>query len=166
MSTERQNVLGAPSAHRAQRAHIAETAKAPRPVRASFVLWLVAVSAGVFETILAVTAREAGGDVLVGVAVRLAVFAAAIFLAVRLLRGRNWARIALAIFLSGLGMLSLVVGPIQWLLDGNSLSQAVAAADAATMLFASSRILHVAAVIAATVLMFTPAANAYLRSGK
>jgi len=139
----------------------------PKPVHAAFVLWIAAVAAGVFETILAVidlAPEGLGAGVVAGVVVRLAVFTAAIYLAVRLRLGRNWARVSLTILLGVVGTLSLVIGPIQWLIEGNSLGKAIADADALTLLFATSRILHLAAVVAATVLMFRPAANAYFRA--
>jgi len=45
-----------------------------------------------------------------GVAVRLLVFAGAVYLAARLRQGKNWARVALAVLLGGIGTLSLVSG--------------------------------------------------------
>jgi len=133
----------------------------PTSVRASFTLWLIAVGAGVFETILA--ASRQSEDAYSQVAIRLAIFAGAVLLAVNVLRGRPWARIAIAVLLSCLGLLSLVYDPIQWLLDGNSVTQWYADADTATRAFAFSRLLHVVAVLAATALMFVPEANAYFR---
>jgi hypothetical protein len=141
----------------------------PGQLQASFLLWLAAVAAGVFETVLVVvdaTDGEVGSaaQLIVGVAVRLLVFAGLVGLAVQLRRGRNWARVALAVLYGGLGTLSLVIGPVSWLAEGGSLADAVAAADLGSVLFAASRALHLAAVIAALLLMFHPAANAYLRA--
>ena len=141
----------------------------PKQLQASFRLWLLAVAAGVFETALVVvdaTDGEVGSaaQVAVGVAVRLLVFTAAVYLAIQLRQGRNWARVALAVLLGGIGTLSLVVGPVTWLAEGGSLTDAVAAADLGSVLFAASRVVHLGAVIAALILMFHPAANAYLRA--
>jgi hypothetical protein len=141
----------------------------PRQVQASFRLWLVAVAAGLFETVLAVvdaTDGEVGpaAEVAVGVAVRLLVFTAAIYLAAQLRLGRNWARVALAVLYGGLGTLSLVIGPVTWLAQGGSLPDALAAADLGSVLFAASRVVHLGVVIAALILMFHPAANAYVRA--
>jgi hypothetical protein len=138
-------------------------AKRPRQLRASFWFWLVAVAAGLFETTLVVidgTAGEVGSaaEVAVGVTVRLLVY-----LASRLRQGRNWARIALAVLYGGFGTLSLVIGPVTWLAEGGSLPDAMAAADLGSLLFAVSRLVHLAAIIAALILMFHPAANAYIR---
>jgi hypothetical protein len=141
----------------------------PKQVQASFRLWLVAVAAGLFETALAVVDASSGelgsaAQVAVGVAVRLLAFTGLGYLAVRLRQGRSWARVALAVLYGGLGTLSLVIGPVTWLAEGGSLADAVAGADLGSVLFAASRVVHLGAVIAALVLMFHPAANAYLRA--
>jgi hypothetical protein len=57
-----------------------------------------------------------------------------------------------------------VIGPVTWLAEGGSLTDAVAAADLGSVLFAASRVVHLGAVIAALILMFHPAANAYIRA--
>jgi hypothetical protein len=141
----------------------------PTQLQASYWLWLLAVAAGVFETVLVVvdaTDGEVGSanQVAVGVAVRLLVFTGLVYLAAQLRQGRNWARVALAVLYGGFGTLSLVIGPVTWLAEGGSLADAVAAADPGSVLFAASRAVHLGAVIAALVLMFHPAANAYLRA--
>lgn len=66
--------------------------------------------------------------------------------------------------MAGIGTLSLVIGPVTWLAEGGSLSDAVAAVDLGSVLFAASRVVHLGAVVAALILMFHPAANAYLRA--
>jgi hypothetical protein len=98
----------------------------PRQLRASFWFWLVAVTAGLFETTLVVIDAIAGevgsaAGVAIGVTVRLLAFTGLVYLAVRLHQA------------------------------GRSL------------LFAASRLVHLAAIIAALILMFHPAANAYIR---
>ena len=141
----------------------------PTQLQASYLLWLLAVAAGVFETALVVvdaTDGEVGSanQVAVGVAVRLLVFTGLVYLAAQLRQGRNWARVALAVLYGGIGTLSLVIGPVTWLAEGGSLADAVTAADLGSVLFAASRVVHLGAVIAALILMFHPAANAYLRA--
>ena len=131
-------------------------------------VWLVAVAAGLFETTLVVIDAIAGevgsaAEVAIGVTVRLLAFTGLVYLAARLRQGRNWARIALAVLYGGFGTLSLVIGPVTWLAEGGSLAEAMAAADLGSVLFAASRLVHVVAVIAAFILMFHPAANAYIR---
>jgi hypothetical protein len=141
----------------------------PPQLLVSFRLWLLAVAAGLFETALVVVDTASGevgsaAQVTVGVAVRLLAFTGLAYLAVQLRQGHNWARVALAVLYGGLGTLSLVIGPFTWLAEGGSLADAVAAADLGSVLFAASRVVHLGAVIAALVLMFHPAANAYIRA--
>jgi hypothetical protein len=142
----------------------------PNDVRASFVLWIAAVAAGVFETILAIIEAVSGhsvlgtGDVIVGVSMRLLIFTVVVYVATRMLRGRNWARFVLAIGLGVLGTLSIVIGPVSWLAEGHTIGEFVARADLMLLLFASSRVVHLTAVFAALVLMFRPAANDYFRA--
>jgi hypothetical protein len=142
----------------------------PRDVQAAFLLWLAAVALGGFETALAVIDAVSGGlgagpGILVGVAIRLLVFTVAVYLIACMRLGRNWARVTLAILLGGIGLLSLLIGPVIWLAEGHSVGAFVADADLLTTVFALSRVGHVACVIAALVLMFRPPANAYFRAG-
>src|SRR5215203_5992038 len=100
----------------------------PGELRASFGLWLLAVAAGLFETTLVVVDATAGGvgsaaEVAVGVTIRLLAFTGLVYLAAQLRRGRNWARIALAVLYGGFGTLSVVIGPITWLAEGGSLAR-------------------------------------------
>jgi hypothetical protein len=67
------------------------------------------------------------------------------------------------VLLGVIGTLSLVIDPISWLAEGNSLSEVFKEADLLFFLIAPIRIVHLAAVIAALVLMFLPAANTYFR---
>ena len=141
----------------------------PGQLRASFGLWLLAVAAGLFETTLVVVDATAGdvgsaAEVAVGVTIRLLAFTGLVYLAAQLRQGRNWARIALAVLHGGFGTLSLVIGPITSLAEGGSLADAIAAADVGSVLFAASRLVHLGAIIAALILMFLPAANAYIRA--
>lgn len=143
------------------------TRAVPDPVKAASVLWFAAVGAGAFEAALAVGQALSAGtpfsELAGGLAVRLAIFAAAVFLAVMLRQGRGWARIALAVSLGVFGTVSLVIEPIRWLLEGNSVVTFLTTADAMTLTFTVSRILHLAAVLGAMTLMFSPSANAYFR---
>jgi hypothetical protein len=144
---------------------------APNDVRASFVLWLAAVAAGVFETILVIIEAVSGhlalgtGGVIVGVSMRLLIFTVVVYVASRMLRGRNWARFVLAIGLGVLGTLSIVIGPVSWLVEGHTIGEFLRGADL-MLLFASSRVVHLIAVFAALVLMFRPAANDYFQAAR
>lgn len=142
---------------------------APTAVRAAFALWLTAVAAGVFETVLAVAGAAADGSadgIAFGLALRMAVFSAAVLVAVRMRRGANWARLTLAGGLGVLGTLSLVVGPVQWLADGHTPGAAFRDLNVLDVLFGASRVLHLVAVLTAVVLMFRPAANAWFRAAR
>ncbi|MET9342611.1 hypothetical protein [Nonomuraea sp. NPDC003804] len=139
----------------------------PASVKASSTLWFAAVGAGAFEAALAVGQALSAGTpfsaLAGGLAFRLAVFAGAVALAASLRRGHNWARIALALTLGVFGTLSLVIEPVRWLLAGNSVADFYASAGPLTYVFTLSRVLHLAAVLGAMVLMFSTDANAYFR---
>ena len=66
----------------------------PTQLRASYLLWLLAVAAGVFETALVVVDATSGdvgsaAQVAIGVAVRLLAFAGLVYLAVQLRQGQE-----------------------------------------------------------------------------
>jgi hypothetical protein len=127
----------------------------PRAVAMAARLWVVAIAAGLFETALVVVqGEEPGAQLVVGIAVRLAVFAvmSAVVLAMR--RGARWARAVLAVGLGVLGSLSMVIGPIEWLAAGNTFADLREAVALGSLLFAASRAAHLGAVWAATVLMY------------
>lgn len=140
----------------------------PSAVRTAYALWLTAVAAGAFETVLAVGRMTADGTgsaagIGVGLAVRLAVFTAAVLIARRMRTGARWARLTLAIGLGVLGTASMAAQPLGHLLDGGSIAAALAQASALDLVFGASRAVHVTAVLTAVFLMFRPAADAYFR---
>ncbi|MGW6707499.1 hypothetical protein ACWGDE_21780 [Streptomyces sp. NPDC054956] len=104
------------------------------------------------------------GEIGVGLAVRLSVFAAAVLISTRMRAGARWARITLALGLGVLGTASMVLQPIGYLLDGGSLSAAASRAGALDWVFGASRAVHVGAVLTAVFLMFRPSSNAYFRT--
>ena len=130
--------------------------KPPTEIRAAFLLWMGALAAGAVEIAL--------HDVeIAGLAIRLSIYAVVAAVALRMRAGRNWARLTLAIGLGVFGTLSLVIEPVTWLLDGNSLLDAVARTDLTGALVATSRILHVLCVWVAVLFMFRPRANTYFK---
>lgn len=140
----------------------------PAPVRAAFAMWVTAVAAGAFETVLvagpsASDGPGSTGETAVGVAVRLAVFTAALLVAQRMRRGHGWARTTLVLGLGAAGTASMVVEPIHAMTEGHTVAAALAEADAMDLAFGASRALHVTAVLSALVLMFLPAANSYFK---
>ena len=150
----------------------------PKEVQASFLLWLTAVAAGVLETIIRIIDASAmgwiwgsGGEtdvtgVISGVVIRVIVYTLVVYIITRMRLGKRWARLALAVLLGGIGTLSLVIDPISWLAGGNSLSEVFTQANLLLFLIAPIRMIHLAAVIAALVLMFLPVANTYFRSSR
>ncbi|MFD0589931.1 hypothetical protein ACFQZE_18275 [Paenibacillus sp. GCM10027627] len=138
-------------------------------VKKSFLLWLLAIAAGVFEMAIAVTEEAVSGagiqaGLFIAVGIRIVIYAVLVWITVQMFRGRNGARIALAILLGGIGMASLIYDPIEWLAQGNSLANAFDGTTVYSILFAVSRIVHISAVILAVIFMFRPAANRYYRS--
>ncbi|MFE9477080.1 hypothetical protein ACFYNM_00580 [Streptomyces spororaveus] len=151
-----------------QTAVLTRPAAPPAEIRAAYGLWLTAVAAGAFETVLAIGRMVAdgtasAGEIGVGLTVRLTVFTVAVLVAGRMRDGARWARIILAVGLGVLGTASMVVQPLGYLADGGSLSAALSRAGALDLVFGASRAVHVGAVLAAVALMFRPAANAYFR---
>jgi hypothetical protein len=137
----------------------------PKDVQASFLLWLAALAAGVAETIVGIIDSDpSASDVILMLAIRLAITALLVYIVVQMRLGKNWARITLAVLLGGIGTLSLVFDPVSWLIEGNSLGELLRNADTAFVVFAAIRVVHLAAVLAALVFMFRPAANAYFRA--
>jgi len=140
----------------------------PREAHVSALLWFIAVGAGVFETLLVIIEKLTdgsglSGEIIVGVAVRLTVFMVATCLIVQMRNGRNWARLSLTVLLGVLGSASLLLGPISWFAAGHSLAEYFAGAQAMSLLFAASRVIHIAAVFGGLLFMFRPKANAYFR---
>src|SRR5262245_7002472 len=105
--------------------NVANGANAPREIRISYLLWLLAVAAGAFETVLVVVKtliQESGlsHEVIVGVTVRLIIFAVATYIIVQMGRGKNWARLSLTLLLGVLGSASLLISPISWFTEGHT----------------------------------------------
>ncbi|MCX4783027.1 hypothetical protein [Streptomyces sp. NBC_01264] len=142
------------------------TTTAPQATRTAYALWLTAVAAGAFETVLAIGRMAADGtgspgEIGVGLAIRLSVFTAAVLVARRMRDGARWARIVLALGLGVLGTASMVLQPLGHLLDGGSIVAAAEGAGALDWVFGASRAVHVGAVLTAVLLMFLPASNAW-----
>jgi hypothetical protein len=148
----------------------------PKEVQASFLLWLTAVAAGAVEMIIRIIdalliASGSGGEAdliaaISGVVIRVIVYTLVVYIITRMRLGMRWARLTLAVLLGVFGILSLVIDPFSWLAGGNSLSEVFTEANLLFFLIAPIRAVHLAAVIAALVLMFLPAANTYFRGSR
>ncbi|WP_026922847.1 hypothetical protein [Glycomyces arizonensis] len=136
-------------------------------VKWSALLWAVAVAAGVTETSLAVTeiaidgALEAG--VWANIGLRALVYTGAALLILAFSQGRRWARTSLVILLSVIGLASMVVSAAAAMAGGESFTQAFGSDGDLSGAFLAVRLTHIAAVLAATALMFTPSANRHFR---
>lgn len=135
----------------------------PRPVVWSARSWLIAVAAGVLETVIQALTGE-DYNVAVQLTVRSVVYVLATVVILQLRRGNGWARIVLTVVLGGLGLFSLLVEPVSGLVAGGAPGAFVGAADAPTLAVILLRTAHVVAVLIALVLMYRPAANRYFRS--
>lgn len=139
-----------------------------KSVRYASILWIIAVAAGVGETAIRVgegllAGSVSGGEALSQVTMRTIVYGTVVVAIIAMRNGRDWARWALTGVLGTVGMLSLVVEPIAWLAMGHSVADAVSGADPDFYAIAALRAIHIAAVPAAIIAMFTPTANHYFR---
>ncbi|WP_306369556.1 hypothetical protein [Nocardiopsis sp. CC223A] len=142
--------------------------EAPPPtLRTACLLWLVAIGAGVVESVIGaagVIAGEGFGPGLVAnIALRTVVYGGATLLVLRLYQGRGWARIALAALLGCIGLATLVVPLVGWFAADGDVGAALAAAGGADLAYYTVRGVHIAAVLGAMVAMFLPSSGAHLR---
>ncbi|MEU6859658.1 hypothetical protein AB0B28_12395 [Glycomyces sp. NPDC046736] len=137
--------------------------KTPETVKHAALLWVLAVVAGMFETLLAVTeiASESGLDTgtWINLGVRSVIYIGALVLVALFAGGRRWARAALAVLLSVIGLAAMVVPSAMGIYDGESLIEAVGGDGRFAMAFFVTRLAHIAAVLLATALMFSRPAN-------
>ena len=142
------------------------SASAPRPLRIACLFWLVAIGAGVVESAIGATGMALEEGVTAGlaaaIALRVVVYSGAAALVLMLLRGRAWARTALAVLLGVIGFVTLVVPLAAWFAGGGDPAAALAQADAARLAYFAVRAVHIAAVPVAMVAMFLPAGGAFL----
>ncbi|MCD0442577.1 hypothetical protein LO763_02925 [Glycomyces sp. A-F 0318] len=137
----------------------------PTHVKYTALLWIVAVAAGVVETALAVTdiARESGLDagVWMNLGMRSVVYVGALILIANFAKGRRWARVSLVVLLSVIGLAAMVVPAAMELANGEPFMSAVGGDGSFATAFVVVRLAHIAAVLAATALMFSAPANRY-----
>jgi hypothetical protein len=143
----------------------------PASLRQAITLWLIAIGAGVFETLLVVTnvlwgdGSMANGEGLnAGVATRLVIFVAMTLVALQVRLGKNWARWTIGILLGVLGLLSLVIQPVSWMMEGHAVGEAFTNLNLGSAAFMLSRAVHMVTVVAATTLMFVTTSNNFFRT--
>jgi hypothetical protein len=139
-----------------------DAAAVPRAVRLSVVLWLAAIATGGVEALVRLLLPEPPTPA--QLTVRFAIYTAFVVLVLALHTGRNTVRWAVAVLLGGIGTLSLVVEPLDWLLAGGSPTSFLTTADGPTLLVTALRTLHIAAVAVALTLLFRPSATRCFRS--
>lgn len=139
----------------------------PAALRAACLMWLVAIGAGVVESVIGaagVIAEDGFGPGLAAnIALRTVVYGGASLLVVHLYRGRGWARIALAALLGCIGLATLVVPLVGWFAADGDVGAALAAAGGADLAYYAVRGVHIAAVLGAMAAMFPPSSGAHLR---
>lgn len=100
----------------------------PKSIRRSVYLWYFAIIAATFELVLVLmqfmleNSEETVGSIVINIILRLLLFIILILIIRQLLYAKNWARIVLTILLGVFGILSMIVSPIQWMLNNNVLS--------------------------------------------
>ncbi|SDL58065.1 hypothetical protein SAMN05216298_4350 [Glycomyces sambucus] len=139
----------------------------PHSVTNAALLWTTAVVAGVIEALFVVSEMNRDGGIDSGtwtaLAVRGGIYLAVMVLILIFASGRRWARWALAGLLSVIGLASLVVEPARLLMDGTPFIEAFGGDGDLMMGIFVARMSHIAAVLLATAVMFSPSANAYFR---
>ncbi|MFF0270981.1 hypothetical protein [Kribbella sp. NPDC004536] len=138
----------------------------PLAVRGATTLWLAAVGAGVAESVLGVLGAIADGVPVLGLMVQIAfraiVYGGLFVVIDRYFRpGVRWSRWLLTGLLGTVGIGSLLVGPIGWLLHNGDFG--TLHWSASFVAFAAIRCVHISAVIGAIVLSFQPDANRWFR---
>ncbi|GAA3565296.1 hypothetical protein [Kribbella ginsengisoli] len=138
----------------------------PVPVRAATAAWFLAVGAGVAESVLGVIGALDGSmawpALVAQIAFRAIVYGGVFVVIDRYFRlGRNWSRHLLAVLLGVIGMATLIVGPIHWLVSNGDFDAIDVSAD--FVAFAMIRSIHVMAVITGVVLMYQPDANRWFK---
>ena len=121
------------------------------------------MAAGVAESVLVVAQlageHQFGAGQLADVAFRVVVYAVAMTLVVLFARRHRWARVALTVLLTGIGLASLVVPAGMAMADGQTFVQAFSDGGHLGPAFVTVRLLHIACVVTASVAMYLPSAN-------
>ena len=142
----------------------------PNTVRWAAITWAGAVAAGAIESILALSRAASAGPLVpsiwAGIGVRFVIYTLATTLIVNFWRGRRWARGALTVLLTVIGLASLVVPAVLAMLDGQTFLQALSDGGALGWAFVLVRLTHIACVVSASILMFTTSSNRYFAAAK
>ncbi|GAA2834281.1 hypothetical protein [Kribbella solani] len=148
--------------HRHLTIHDVVRPEPPLAVRGAITLWFTAIGAGVAESVLGALGAIGDGTPVFGllfqIAFRAIVYGGLFVVVDRYFRpGVAWARWLLAGLLGTVGIASLLVGPVDWLLHDGDFG--TVHWSASFIAFAAIRCVHVSAVITAILLSFQPDAN-------
>jgi hypothetical protein len=138
---------------------LAQVGTAPQTARLATSLWLVAVGAGVVETVVQVTNALSDGDSMSSlagqIAIRAVIYGALFVIIDRYFRrGVRWSRYFVAGLLGTVGVASLVSEPIDWLVSNGDLTTVDWSATSVTI--AVLRTVHLTAVLSALALSLHP----------
>ncbi|MEV5966329.1 hypothetical protein AB0L70_31470 [Kribbella sp. NPDC051952] len=138
---------------------LAQVGTAPQTARLATSLWLVAVGAGVVETVVQVTNALGDGDSMSSlagqIAIRAVIYGALFVIIDRYFRrGVRWSRYFVAGLLGTVGVASLVSEPIDWLVSNGDLTTVDWTATSVTI--AVLRTVHLTAVLSALALSLHP----------
>jgi hypothetical protein len=136
--------------------------EAPLTARWATSMWLLAVGAGVAETVFGVAGAIHDGismhALVAQIAVRTLVYGALFVVIDKFFRhGVRWSRYLLAGLLGTVGLASLLIGPIEWLVTNGDLT--TVDWSAGFLATAIARTIHISAVLAALFLSFQPDTN-------
>jgi hypothetical protein len=138
---------------------LAQVGTAPQTARLATSLWLVAVGAGVVETVVQVTNALSDGDSMSSlagqIAIRAVIYGALFVIIDRYFRrGVRWSRYFVAGLLGTVGVASLVSEPIDWLVSNGDLTTVDWSATSVTITVL--RTVHLTAVLSALALSLHP----------
>lgn len=142
------------------------TTALPVPLRRAIALWRFAVAAGIAESVIGIAdvVRQGlfDGAVAANIGVRVVVYTLALVFIARLAQGHRWARTAITILLSVIGLASMLIPAMIMLLSGATFLEVFGGSGLLPVLFAIIHVAHIASVILATVLMYLPASSRHL----
>lgn len=137
----------------------------PFSARLSTGMWFLAIGAGAAETVVAAVGAIGSmpwSALVAQVALRIVLYGGLFVVIDRYFRqGHRWSRTLLAVLLGGVGLATLLVGPVEWLVTNGNFSQLEFSLGSLT--FAAIRCVHIMAVVAAVALMYQPDANLWFR---
>lgn len=140
--------------------------EAPLTARGATLMWLLAVGAGVAESVVGVAGAIADGvspsALVMQIAVRTMIYGALFVVIDRFFRrGVPWSRYLLAGLLGTVGIASLVYGPVTWLVDGGDFTTLQWSVE--FLATVAVRSVHITAVVTALALTFHPDTTRWFR---